>query len=214
MSRPLLSLTLAAALVSAAACQKTADTTGSAATTEAAADSADAMTDATDGTPNSAASPDTMPTAPGATASAAIALDADFMMKAASGGMMEVEAAKLAQKSADPTVKEVAAMILKDHTKANDELKALAAKKDVKLPPAPIGEAKMTLDRLMAASGDGKEFDRMYLDEINIAHEKYVAMFDTQAKNGKDADVKAFAAKTLPALQLHAQMIRKHQKMM
>lgn len=215
MNRSLLSLALAAALLSTAACQQTHDnaTTGdmgaTETTTDATAGTDAAMADAA--MSDSAASPDAMPPADG-DAAAAMMTDADFMMKAASGGMMEVEAAKQAQKSSDAMVKGVADMILKDHTKANDELKALAGKKDIKLPPAPVDEAKTTLDKLMAVSG--KEFDRMYLDEMAMAHDKDVAMFDNQSKNGKDADIRAFAAKTLPALRMHTEMIKKHQKMM
>ena len=222
MSRSLLSLVLAAALLSTTACQQareseTAGAANAAATAEYTTTTApDAPLDtaapvaaapsATPGATPGASSPATAPKADGA-----MLADADFVMKAASGGMMQVEAAKQAQHSNDATVKGVADMILKDYTKANDELKALAAKKDVKLPPGPIDEAKTTLDKLMAVSG--KEFDRMYLDEMNMAHDKDIAMFDAKSKDAKDADIGAFAAKILPALRMHAEMIKKHQKM-
>ena len=138
--------------------------------------------------------------------------DADFVMKAASGGMMEVEAAKQVQvKSTDPMVKSVADMILRDHTKANDELKALAATKRMQLPGAPMGDARMTLDKLMATNG--KEFDRAYLEEMSTAHTKDIAMFQKEAAEGKDAEVRAFASRTLPKLQEHGAMIEKHRKM-
>ncbi len=39
-------------------------------------------------------------------------------------------------------------------------------------------------------------------------HEKDVAAFNSVAKGAVDADVKAFAAKTLPTLEAHLQMIR------
>lgn len=215
LSRLTLAAGALALLMNATACQKTSDSAASGDATVVENHTADAG----DGTPNSVANPDTLPTATAtadpsdaSAAAAAMPLDAAFMQKAASGGMMEVEAAKQAQKSADPMVKGVADMILKDHTKANDELKALAAKKDIKLPPGPIDEAKTTLDKLMAVSG--KEFDRMYLDEMATAHDKDVAMFDNQSKNGQDADARAFAAKTLPALRIHTDMIKKHQKSM
>jgi putative membrane protein len=208
MLRRLYPLALAAALLSATACQKTAD----ASTTADASVVENTSSDATDGTANSSANPDMLPAAT-ATADAQAAGDADFLMKAGSGGMMEVEAAKLAQtKSSDAMVKSVADMILKDHTKANDELKALAASKNIKLPPAPTGEAKTTLDKLQAASG--KEFDALYLNEMNTAHAKDIAMFEKQSQSAKDDDVRAFAAKTLPALQAHGEMIKKHLKMM
>jgi len=56
--------------------------------------------------------------------------DQDFMEEAAYGGLMEVELGRYAQQAAqNPRVKNFAAMMVKDHSKANDELKALAAKK-------------------------------------------------------------------------------------
>ncbi len=207
MIRPLHSLAFSAALLlSVASCQQSADATAADATVVE-----NHTPDAADGAANSSANPDTLP-AVTATADAEMIGDADFLMKAGSGGMMEVEAAKLAQtKSTDPMVKAVADMILKDHSKANDELKALAASKNIKLPPAPVGEAKATLDKLMGVSG--KEFDALYLSEMNTAHDKDIALFEAQSKSGKDEDVRAFAAKTLPALQAHAEMIKKHVKM-
>ncbi|MBC7448454.1 MAG: DUF4142 domain-containing protein [Hymenobacteraceae bacterium] len=207
MRQPLLSLALSAALLSAAACQQAREdaTYGG--------DVAAAPTEPAPATPQAqdvSTAPDTM--AAGAPAPDAPLADADFLTRAASGGMMEVEAAKRAQRSSDAMVKGIADMILKDHTAANDELKALAAQKGVKLPPGPIGEAKTTLDKLMAASG--KEFDRMYLDEMNAAHETDIVLFDAQTKSGQDANVRAFAARTLPKLQEHAAMLKKNQKMM
>ncbi len=216
MRQPLLSLVLSAALLSAAACQQAREgsTYGgdiAAASAEAAPATPEAVP-ADASAPPEASAPAANSTAPHPAEQNAQLTDAAFMAQAASGGMMEVEAAKQAQKSSDAMVKGLAEMILKDHTKANDELKALAAKKGVKLPAGPLDEAKTTLDKLMAVSG--KEFDRLYLEEMNAAHEKAIALFDAQAKSGQDAAVRAFAARTLPKLREHAEMFRKNQKMM
>ncbi len=212
MTYSFLSLALAATLLSTAACQETREKQSRESETTGVTDAAESTTTTASvtGMDSSGAMAD-QGAAGGAAAAGAMLSDADFMMKAASGGMMEVEAAKQAQKSGDAMVKGVADMILKDHTKANTELMALAAKKSIKLPPGPIDEAKTTLDKLMAVSG--KEFDRMYLDEMNMAHEKDIAMFDAKSKDAKDTDIGAFATKTLPALRMHAEMIKKHQKM-
>jgi putative membrane protein len=53
-----------------------------------------------------------------------------FMEQAAVGGLMEVEAGKLAQaQSKSVGVKEFAALMVKDHSKANEELKGIGASK-------------------------------------------------------------------------------------
>lgn len=67
-----------------------------------------------------------------ASAMAADNPDAAFYKKAAEGGMAEVELGKLAQdKSPTASVKEFGAMMVKDHSAANDKLKAVAAAKGV-----------------------------------------------------------------------------------
>src|SRR5436190_10631309 len=61
--------------------------------------------------------------------------DTDFAVAVADGGMLEVELGKLAQqKATSPEVKKFAQMMVDDHTKANEELMALAGTKNISLP--------------------------------------------------------------------------------
>ncbi|WP_460891158.1 DUF4142 domain-containing protein [Rufibacter soli] len=127
----------------------------------------------------------------------------DFVMKAASGGMMEVEAGKLAStKAKDAGVKQFGQRMVTDHSKANTELKALAAKKGIKLPPSLLPEHQQHLDMLSKAPA-GAEFDLMYMQHMVEDHNKDVQEFERQSTTGQDAEVKAFAAKTLPVLREH-----------
>ena len=134
--------------------------------------------------------------------------DRNFMEQAAQNGHAEVEAAKLAQgKSANQKVKDFAAKMEQDHTKTNEELAALASSKNVKLPTEPSAVQKSKAKAMDAL--DGERFDRRYADEMGVkAHEDTVKMFRKAADGAKDADVKAFAAKTLPALEEHLKMSR------
>ena len=52
----------------------------------------------------------------------------------------------------------------------------------------------------------GAEFDRAYMDHMVEDHRKDVSDFRKEANAGKDPDIKAFAAKTLPTLEEHLQM--------
>jgi putative membrane protein len=125
--------------------------------------------------------------------------DTDFMREAAIGGMSEVELGKLASsKAAGSEVKGFGQMMVSDHSKANEELKALAAKKNV--------THKSTMTALQAKSG--ADFDREYVSEMIEDHEKDVAAFQDKSQNASDPDVKAFAAKTLPTLRKHLEAIR------
>ena len=67
----------------------------------------------------------------------------------------------------------------------------------------PFGRHGAETPALAAAAG----FDRAFTKEMQKDHKKDISMFQKQADKGKDADLKAFAAKTLPTLREHAQMI-------
>jgi putative membrane protein len=93
-----------------------------------------------------------------------------------------------------------------DHSKANDELKALAQTKSISI-PADVGpKHKATQDRLSKLSG--AEFDRAYIQEMVTDHQKDVADFRKESQGGSDGAVKAFAAKTLPTLEEHYKMVQ------
>jgi putative membrane protein len=127
-----------------------------------------------------------------------------FVKDAAEGGMAEVEMGKLAaSKAKDPEVKKFGQMMVTDHTAANNELKALAAKKNFQL-PADAGSHKDDIDDLSKSTN----FDKDYVDAMVDDHETDVKMFQRFADNGSDPDLKAFAAKTLPTLQKHLDAIK------
>ena len=136
--------------------------------------------------------------------------DQDFMMKAAGGGIFEVEAGKLAEsRGKSEGVKSFGTMLQKDHGAANDELKALAGKKGVTLPATMPADMQKKLEKLSTS----KEFDKDFVKEVGLDdHKKDIADFEKESKSGKDADVRAFATKTLPTLKAHmehAQMLAK-----
>lgn len=140
-------------------------------------------------------------------AKAVPASDRTFMIKAAQGGMGEVALGHLAQaKAHQPGVKQFGARMVSDHTKANTQLKQVAAKKGVMLPAAPGPEEMATKARLSKLSGSA--FDKAYVSDMVEDHEKDVADFEKEAATGKDPAVKAFAAKTLPTLKMHLKMVR------
>ena len=131
----------------------------------------------------------------------------DFLTEAASGGLAEVELGTMAStKAQNAEVKKFAQMMVTDHSKANDELKSLASKKNITLPTSPTGEHQSVIQELQGKSG--AEFDKAYIDNMLEDHEKDVAEFEKQSQNNPDADVKAFAAKTLPTLKKHLETVR------
>src|SRR3984957_3314789 len=143
-------------------------------------------------------------------ASAAFAADnpdATFYKKAAEGGLAEVELGKLAQdESPTAGVKEFGAMMVTDHSAANDKLNAIAAKKNIKLPTSPSVGQMATKTKLEVLSGD--TFDKSYIKGMVEDHQEDIKEFQTEANSGQDPDAKAYAAATLPTLQAHLKKIR------
>jgi putative membrane protein len=139
------------------------------------------------------------------------ASDTAFVKKAAEGGLAEVAMAKLAQqKAASDEVKAFAAKLEKDHTQANTELKQVAAQKNVTLPDAPSKMHQGKHDKLSALSGAA--FDKAYVAAMVEEHQKDVREFSRAASSSADADIKAFAAKTLPTLKEHLQQVQELSK--
>lgn len=134
--------------------------------------------------------------------------DAGFMKQAAQNGHAEVESSKLAlTKATNAQVKSFAQQMVDDHTKANNELQSLAQSKGVEL-PTDASLAQRAKMKLLSAQ-DGASFDRRYVQTMGVAaHEDTIKLFEKAANEAKDADVKAFAQKTLPTLQHHLQMAR------
>lgn len=126
--------------------------------------------------------------------------EATFMTKAAIGGMMEVDAGKIAMKSTNPKVKAFAAQMVADHTKANAELKALAAKKQIILPSEYPSEEKAHMDMMKKMTG--ADFDKHYIDMMVTDHDKTIALFKAGAM-AQDKEVKDFANKTIPVITGH-----------
>jgi putative membrane protein len=133
--------------------------------------------------------------------------DRDFVMDAAMGGLMEVELGRIAaQKGMSESVKQFGQRMVDDHSKANEELMTLAQSKGITLPTALDEKHQKDVTKLSAMSG--ADFDRAYSKMMLSDHNKDVKEFEKQSSKGADADIKAFASKTLPTLQEHLQMAK------
>lgn len=137
--------------------------------------------------------------------------DKEFVMKTAQGGMAEVALSNLAaQKAANADVKAFAMRMVTDHSKANEELKAMAVNKGLALPTDLGKEAKEASDKL--SSKTGREFDHEYMETMVSDHEKTVKAFEKASKDANDPDLKGWTTKTLPTLQDHLKMAKDTEK--
>jgi putative membrane protein len=129
---------------------------------------------------------------------------ATFVKTAALDGMTEVEFGKLAaSKSTNSDVKRFAQKMVQDHGQANQELTTLARSKGLAVPTKLDAKHEAMLKELSSKSGAA--FDSAYASHMAKAHTKAVALFEA-ASQSSDAELAAFAKKTLPTLQEHEQL--------
>ena len=135
--------------------------------------------------------------------------DRKFIEKAAEAGMFEVQAGQLAvSKANDGQVKSFASTLVDQHSAANNELTQLANAKGVELPAAPRHSMRKDIEKL--GRKNGAEFDREFVREVGVkSHQKAIKDFKNASRDVKDADLKAWVDKTLPALQEHLAMAEK-----
>jgi putative membrane protein len=137
--------------------------------------------------------------------------DQKFFKEAASGGMLEVELGQLAQEKAQAvSVKDFGTRMVTDHGKGNDELKAFAQQKNLQMPNQLEHKHRSMVEKLAKLSG--ADFDKKYLKMMIKDHEKDVKEFQKATKKVKDADLNAWAAKTLPTLEQHLQQAKEAYK--
>lgn len=129
--------------------------------------------------------------------------DRNFFEKAAKSGIKEVSVSQATlDRLMNPQAKAFAQMMVSDHSKANSELMELAAKKGVVLPPK--DEAPKLMEKW---SKKTKDLDEDYIDEMVDDHQEAVKLFEDATKS-EDAEISAFARKTLPTLQHHLTMAK------
>ncbi|AOJ33298.1 DUF4142 domain-containing protein [Burkholderia metallica] len=130
--------------------------------------------------------------------------DAEFVDKAAMAGQAEMQASQLALKQAQsPAVRAFAQRMVTDHGKANARLNEIAARKGMK----PQVEQIQDPDVEALRGKSGHDFDVAYVAAVGpAAHRKAVALFEGEARDGRDPQLRAFASATLPTLRHHLSM--------
>jgi len=132
--------------------------------------------------------------------------DKSFYENLAEGGLAEVSDATLATQSAtDPKLKDFAAMMIKDHTAANNKLAALAGTKDVTLPTSASVLQMAEHGKLKVLSGE--TFDKSYIKGQINAHRDTIKLLRKELTSGEDAEAKAFAKSILPTVEGHLKAI-------
>ena len=155
----------------------------------------------------------------GTTGNAVSAGDRDFVDDLSIAGMAEVELGRMAmERSANADVKQFGDMMVKDHSKAGDELKQIAMKYAIPI-PAGLDQPHQDLETKLS-NLKGAEFDREYMKAMVEGHEDVVDRLQTRASedrvgenkgavepersdNPVEASINQWAANALPTVRHH-----------
>lgn len=130
--------------------------------------------------------------------------DQNFLQDAIKGNRAEITLGKMVvSKTKNPSVKQFAEMMVKDHTQALGQLQQLAQQKNIQVPEGIPDDAQQLQSKLESATG--KQFDKDYMAGMVQDHEKDVKDFQNASQSAKDPDVKQLATKLTPTLERHLQ---------
>jgi putative membrane protein len=131
--------------------------------------------------------------------------DTDFAVEATDGGMLEVQLGQLAQTNgSNPEIKSFGKMMVDDHSKANEELKNLATKKNISIPVRLSDKNQDKYNDFLKKTG--KDFDEAYAEFMVKDHKEDIDNFKKEADKGNDPDIKAWASNKVPTLEHHLDM--------
>lgn len=130
----------------------------------------------------------------------------DFVTEAAISDMFEIQSSKLAQEKKDTKTDEFAKKMIDDHTTSSDAIKNMVQSGKVKadIPASIDSKHQSMLDKLKGLNGD--DFEKQYRSDQISGHKDAVDLYKRYAKGGDNADLKAFAEKTLPIVEHHQKM--------
>ncbi len=131
--------------------------------------------------------------------------DAEFAVNAADGGMLEVALGKLAEKKgSSDVIKNLGRQMVTDHSKANMELKTLAAEKNISLPKDMSEKCQKKVSDL--SEKNGKDFDKAYADLMVSDHKDDIDDFKKESAKGTDPQIASWAKGKVPVLEHHLMM--------
>jgi putative membrane protein len=128
--------------------------------------------------------------------------DAAFMSEACQAGVTEVQIGNLAARNTNNRqVRALARKLANDHTRAERELGQLFVRKGIPLEDNLAGDLQSSVEKL--AQLRGREFDVAFKEQVIEDHQKVIGLFEKQARQGTDPELKAFAERHLPRLREH-----------
>ena len=138
-------------------------------------------------------------------------LDTGFVHQAMEFNSAGVELGQIAvQRAANDNVRSFAEQMIDAHRKDKDKLAEVAAKKGITAPTELSAKHQALRTRLTGASGIA--FDRDYMKAMVDDHRKAVKLYQREAKQGQDKELRELAQSQLKGLQSHLKSAQDIQK--
>jgi len=132
-----------------------------------------------------------------------------FVTNFAIGDMYEIQSSRIAlERAQNPAVRDLAQMLITDHTEASAKLKALVDTGQVTgvtLPTSMDQRRQGMVDNLRSASDE--DFDGRYLDQQANAHREALILLNGYQAAGQNEALKTFSEEVEPRIELHLSMI-------
>jgi putative membrane protein len=139
--------------------------------------------------------------------------DANFLVDAANGGMMEVRLGQMAQtRASNRRVRDFGEMMDREHGEGNIKLKNLAAARKVILPDTISNHDQKEMEALQKKTG--LNFDRAYINRMVQDHKDDIKEFEKEATKGTDTQIRDFANSNLAMLRKHLDSAENLQKLL
>lgn len=130
--------------------------------------------------------------------------DDKFVQDAVAGGKTEVRLGQMAgQKATSPAVRDFGTKMARDHSGLNDQLQRILTEQGI---TDAGGMEKTTRSSGALDAVNGPDFDRAYMRDVVNDHQKDIAEFKKEAAEGRDPEIRDWAAQTLPAMEKHLRM--------
>ncbi len=128
---------------------------------------------------------------------------AEFVRRAAFSDMYETQSSELAAVKGDAPTRALAAMLNADHQKTSSQLGVIVKghAQDLPLPPRLDPAHQALIDELKNL--EGPAFSKRFLQQQRVAHQQAVALFESYGATGTNAELRQWAAQTLPKLKEH-----------
>jgi putative membrane protein len=132
--------------------------------------------------------------------------DRSWLVAAHQSNLTEIQAGKAAlDKSGNDVVRQHGQLFIRDHTRLDADLRAVAEDLDVSLPSQPSAAQRATLASVSALSGSA--FDRAWLRSQLTAHQQAKAGGQRELAQGSDPKVVGLARAAAPVVQMHLDML-------